>query len=257
MTLVIVSIAIASLVAAIAFSARLLTAGGAVAAALVGAAVLMGGTRWVAMLMFFFTSSNLLSHWKRRERDQLVDAIVEKGGRRDAWQVMANGGVFAVAAILASRTGSSTWDAVGIGAIVAATADTWGTEIGTVLGGTPRSILTARQVVPGTSGGITIAGSFATIVAAILAALVAASVDWSTPALAIVSGGIGGSAIDSLLGATVQERRWCPGCETATERRVHSCGTTAVHRGGIRGCDNDIVNLLSTVAGAVVTWTLS
>lgn len=250
-------IAAAGVVALIAHRARLLNASGAVAAAFVGAAALIGGARWVIMLLFFFVTSNAFSRWRARERYRLVGSLIEKGGRRDAWQVLANGGVFAAAAILATSTDPFTWDAIGIGAIAAATTDTWSTEIGTVLGGSPIDIRSGRQVPPGTSGGITIAGSATAVVAAMLVALVAWAIGWSTPAVAIITGGLVGSFTDSLLGSTVQEKRWCPGCDIATERRTHSCGTTTVHRGGIRGCDNDIVNLLSTVAGAVVTWTFS
>jgi uncharacterized protein (TIGR00297 family) len=253
----IVETAVAGLVALVAYLARLLTLGGALAATFVGGAAMIGGARWVVMLLFFFVTSNGLSHWRRRERDRLVGSFIEKGERRDAWQVLANGGVFAVAALLATYADEFTWQAVGIGAIAAATADTWSTETGTVLGGTPIDILSGRQVAPGTSGGITIAGSATAVVAAILAAFVASAVDWSTPAFAIITGGLVGALADSLLGSTVQERRWCTSCDVATERRTHSCGTTTMHRGGIRGCDNDVVNLLSTIAGAAVTWTLT
>lgn len=252
-----VSIVVAALVAISAFAARLLTLSGAIAATLVGAAAMLAGAKWVVMLLFFFVGSNFLSRWRHREREALVGSVVEKGDRRDAWQVIANGGVFSIAAILALRGDAAMWEAMGIGAIAAATSDTWSTEIGTVLGGAPRSIFTGREVAPGTSGGITIAGSVAALAAAILAAVVAMSVDWSTPATAIVAGGVAGSLVDSALGATVQERRWCPTCNVSTERLVHSCGTTTSQRGGIRGCTNDLVNLLSTVAGAVTTWTLS
>ena len=250
-------IAVAAAVALIAHRARLLSGSGAIAATFVGAAALVGGVRWVIMLLFFFVTSIALSRWRARERDRLVGSFIEKGGRRDAWQVFANGGVFAKAAVLATIFDPSAWNAIGIGAIAAATADTWSTEVGTVLGGTPIDIRSTRQVPPGTSGGITIAGSATAVVAAILVALVARAIGWSTPAVAIIAGGFVGSLVDSLLGSTVQERRWCPACDAATERHTHSCGTTTVHRGGIRGCDNDIVNLLSTVAGAVVTWTIS
>ena len=254
--LVIVEIAVAGVVSLIAYHTRLLTGSGAIAATFVGAAAMIGGIRWVVMLLFFFVTSNALSRWRGRERNRLVGSFIEKGERRDAWQVLANGGVFAVAAFFSTFANEVTWQAIGVGAIAAATADTWSTQVGTVVGGTPIDILNGRQVQPGTSGGITIAGSTAAVVAAVLAALVASAVDLRTPMFAIITGGLVGSLTDSLLGSTVQERRWCPSCNVRTERRSHSCGTTTVHRGGIRGCDNDIVNLLSTAAGAVVTWTL-
>jgi len=247
---------VAAAVALIAYLARTLTLTGALAATIVGGAAMIGGVRWVVMLLFFFVTSSALSLWRARERNRLVGSLLEKGGRRDAWQVLANGGVFAVAALASTSADTLTWHAVGIGAIATSTTDTWSTEVGTVLGGTPIDILSGRQVPPGTSGGITIAGTATAVAAAILAAMVASMVVWNTPAFAIVIGGLVGSLTDSLLGSTVQERRWCPSCDVATERRTHSCGTTTVHRGGIRGCDNDIVNLLSTIAGAVVTWTL-
>lgn len=253
----IVALATAGLVAMAAHALRLLTASGAVAATLVGAAAMIGGYEWVVLLLFFFLSSGALSHWRAAERERRVGSLIGKAGRRDAIQVLANGGVFGLAAVLSGVTGSPSWHAIGIGAIAAATADTWSTEIGTVLGGTPRMIFGWREVAPGTSGGITIAGSVAAVVAALLASLVAGSVHWDTPMLAVAAGGIAGSLVDSVLGATVQERRWCPDCSTLTERRIHSCGTTSLHRGGIRGCDNDTVNLITTIAGAVVTWTLN
>ena len=251
------SFLVAGLVAALAFAARLLSIGGAFAATFVGAAALAAGTPWVVLLLFFFIGSNAMSSWRKSQRERLISSIVEKTARRDAWQVMANGGVFGVAAFLSTVNDPYAWQAIGAGAIAAATADTWSTEIGTVLGGTPHSIFTGREVPPGTSGGITIAGSIAAVAAAVLAAMVAVMLRWSTPAIAIISGGIAGAAVDSVLGATVQERRWCPTCEAPTERHVHSCGTATSHRGGIRRCNNDLVNLFSTVTGAVVTWILS
>jgi uncharacterized protein (TIGR00297 family) len=253
----IVALAIAGAVSSIAFRSRLLSPSGAVAATIVGAAAVLAGTRWIVLLLFFFITASALSRWRAAERDRLVGALIEKGSRRDAMQVLANGAVFAVSAFLSTRAFSSGWAAAGVGAIAAATADTWGTEIGTVAGGEPRSILSGRKVLPGTSGGITIAGTLAGFSGAIVTALLARLLDWPTPVHAVVLGGIAGSFVDSLLGATVQERRWCPSCSALTERRVHSCGTLTVQRGGIRGCDNDIVNLLSIMAGAAVTWTLS
>jgi uncharacterized membrane protein len=64
--------------------------------------------------------------------------------------------------------------------------------------------------------------------------------------------GVGGSLVDSLLGATIQERRRCDVCNEATERPVHLCGSTTRRMGGIAGLNNDAVNLLSTFAGLLL-----
>lgn len=253
----IVALGVAIVVAVVAYLLHLLTAGGAIAAALIGAATVLGGPGWVVLLLFFFVTSSALSRWRGSERDKLIGSLVEKGGRRDAVQVLANGAVFALAAVLSTRQGMETWQALGAGAIAAATADTWSTEIGTVIGGTPRHLMNARKVAPGTSGGVTLVGTLSGLLGAVLAALIAARMDWETPVYAIVAGGVAGLFVDSLLGATIQERRWCTTCSKQTEHRTHSCGTRTAHRGGLRGLNNDVVNLVSITAGAVVTWTLS
>ena len=253
----IVALASAGAVALVAYRLRLLRSSGAAAATLVGACTVTGGADWVALLLFFFLSSTALTAWRGADREQLVGGMIEKGGPRDAIQVLANGGVFAAAALASTFGNAGIWQAVGAGAIAAATADTWSTEVGTVLGGTPRLILSGRLVPPGTSGGVTAAGIATSLAASVLAALVVTSMRWETPVLAIVAGGVIGSLVDSVIGATIQERRWCETCSLHTERRRHTCGTPTIYRGGIRWLDNDVVNLTSTIAGAAVTWTLT
>lgn len=59
--------------------------------------------------------------------------------------------------------------------------------------------------------------------------------------------------IDSLLGATLQERRCCPLCETITEQPRHRrCGSATHVIGGVPGLNNDAVNLFAIAAGAAV-----
>jgi len=251
-----VALLVAAGVAALAWRSSTLSASGALAATAVGAAAIHAGAPWVVLLLVFFLSSSGLSRWRRADRAQRTDAIVAKGDARDAWQVAANGGVFALAAVVAPIGDSVAWHAVGAGAIAAAMADTWSTEIGTILGTSPRLILTGRVVPPGTSGGVTVMGTAAALCGALLAALVSCAMDWGTPFLAIAAGGLGGALADSLLGASVQERRWCDRCESATEQRIHRCGAATRRHGGIPGFENDMVNLASTAVGAVITWWL-
>ena len=133
--------------------------------------------------------------------------------------------VFALAAALSTRHGNvEAWQAIGAGAIAAATADTWSTEIGTVLGGTPRHLITTgREVPPGTSGGVTIAGTLSGLTGSVLAARVACM------------HGLGDARCMRLSLAASSDRSWihcwAPRCRSVdgvrlaanrTERRIHS-----------------------------------
>src|SRR6185436_17367879 len=131
---------LAGAIASVARTVRALSTGGAVAALLVGTAAAIAGWTWATVLIVFFVTSSALSHFKRATREARIGGIVEKGNERDAVQVLANGGVFAAGALLAAATGASVWAAGALGALAAATADTWATEVGTVAGGSPRSI---------------------------------------------------------------------------------------------------------------------
>jgi uncharacterized protein (TIGR00297 family) len=175
---------------------------------------------------------------------------------RDAWQVLANGGLFAVAAVTWGVSGS--WEAglFGFGALAAATADTWATEIGMALDAAPRSIISFKPVTPGTSGGVSAFGLGAAVAGSFFISLLAVAslaIPFDIPRLeAVLVGGLAGTIADSLLGASVQSRRWCEACGAWTERRVHTCGFRSRHRGGFSWVTNDVVNLLSTAVGGLV-----
>ena len=242
-------------VAGAGYQTRALTVSGAVAATLVGTAIFgFGGWRWAAIMIAFFVLSSLLSRlgkWRRRE----AAGVVEKGSRRDALQVLANGRVAALIAVAhGANSGSLLLFPAFVGAMAAATADTWSTEIGTLSRTPPRSILTLKTLQPGWSGGVTLLGLVGAAMGAVVIALIAAL--GSSDVVALMVGGLvagfGGSVFDSLLGASVQRVNRCPVCLTPTERSVHTCGTATVLARGWALIDNDTVNTLTTAFGAVL-----
>jgi uncharacterized protein (TIGR00297 family) len=237
-----------------------LSFGGAVGAVGVGTLCVAAGWDWGALLIAFFVTSTALSRIGKDAKAARTGSVVEKGGARDATQVLANGGLFVASAAGFLIAPAPGWQAFGAGALAASTADTWATELGTLVGTSPRSILTFRPVAPGTSGGVTTPGTLAAVAGALFLGGMAGLVGWSARvAGGAILGGLVGSTADSILGATVQARRWCPGCDTATERNVHSCGTPTVAAGGLAWLTNDGVNMASAAIGAAASlwiWTL-
>lgn len=227
---------------------------------MVGVFSFLASWRWGVLLILYFLSASALSRWGARRKEVAARGMVEKGGARDALQVLANGGVFALAALLSLffPGHSERWMALGAGALASSASDTWATEIGTLVGGTPRSILGGAPVPLGMSGGITTLGTLAAAAGALFVAFVALALAWPTRvALAAIIGGGAGSTLDSLLGATLQQRRWCDCCARATERVIHDCGTSTRRAGGVGWLDNDVVNFVCTAAGGLIALVIT
>jgi len=190
---------------------RWLTRRGAAAALAVGVATLWGfGWRGLILLLAFFVSSSLLTAAAKGG---------EKGGgegRRNARQVIANGGIAALAAL----AGNWAWFA---GALAAANADTWATEIGSHSPTPPRLITNWTTVPAGTDGGMTLLGTAGGIAGAgVVGAL--SYLFGQDAAMALIGAGTAGMIMDSLLGAIGQPN--------------------------VRWIDNDVVNLAATLTGA-------
>ena len=210
---------------------------GTVAALLVGGAVAAGsGWTGLVLLFAFFLSSTWLT---------------PGGGRRSSVQVAANGGVAAAAALLSRLSPIGT--AALAGALAAAAADTWSTEIGGRSRTAPRLVTTGAVVPAGTSGGVTWLGTAGGAAGAACMAVVAAFLRLLGPraAVFVAVGGLAGGCADSLLGATVQARYRCPACGAVGEARRH-CGAAVELVSGLAWMTNDTVNLAATMVGAAV-----
>ena len=257
-TRIFLSLLIAGVAYAVSRRFRLLSADGAAAAAIL-AAVLFGcyDVRAFLPVVLFFLSSSVLSRIAERLAPD-ADGRFAKGSERDALQVVANGGVAAFCSILLAAGGGERWYAALLGATAAATADTWATEIGMMAGAPVRLLPSLRRVPRGTSGAVSIPGLAASIAGAVLiaaAALPFTRMAGTTMALAVITGGVVGALVDSLLGALVQERFRCARCGRETERATH-CETPATRIGGWIGVSNDVVNFACTMAGALTSFGL-
>lgn len=217
-----------------------------------------GGWTWGCVLIVFFVTSSALSHFRQAQKQRIAGEKFEKGGRRDLWQALANGGAGAALAVAYGLTGEPVMLlAAYVGVMATVTADTWATEIGVLSPHPPRLITSGRIVPPGASGGVTLYGLGASAAGALLIgaatlALAAAEREVWLPLLAPAAlvGGVAGSLFDSLLGATVQAMYLSPTGET--EKRASRDGRAFPLVRGWRWMNNDMVNFLSSLAGGAV-----
>jgi uncharacterized protein (TIGR00297 family) len=160
----------ATIAAALALTARragALTWSGVAAALVVGSiSFAFGGLVVAAAIVIFFVSGSLLGRIQPRDRRDRND-LGTKGAQRDAAQVLANGGIATVCAVvggfaaLRSWPHAIAWIMASVCAVAAASGDTWSTEIGKLSRAVPRRITDGRTVEAGTSGGVTWLGTLA------------------------------------------------------------------------------------------------
>ena len=241
----------------VSYKLHFLNASGSVSTFILAALVFgIGGWIWTIPILLFFILSSLLSKMGKKTKHQF-SLMFEKSSCRDAGQVMANGGIAGSMVIGSVLLPHPFWFLGYLSALAAVTADTWATELGVFSPVRPISIKTWKSVAPGTSGGITIAGTLAGLTGAFLIGISGVFLKQSfslKTAGWIAMAGVLGSLVDSLLGATVQAQYQCPDCQKITERQLHCNGEITRQVSGLSWMNNDWVNALCAASGVFFIW---
>lgn len=247
---------------------RLLSVGGALVAA---AALLLStglvGWAWGGLVLVHLVGEGLWAFY-RLPRKRALGQRFAPAERRRHGKVLARLGWPTLVALYGRVGGDPALVfSAFVGAMAAATADVWNTEVGVLNPEPPRLITTRRKVEPGSAGAVSPLGVVAALGGAwligflglglmVLAAWIEVSA-WSRALLwlplAATIGGVAGSLVDSLLGATAQAIYYCEECEVRTESPVHRCGETARRVRGVTWLTDDLVDLVCGVSGAAVT----
>jgi uncharacterized protein (TIGR00297 family) len=247
---------------------RAVTRDGALAGLVVGAITLyLGGFFYWGMLMLFFVSSTIVSRIGPARKESLA-RIHEKDDRRDAVQVLANGGTSVLALALFGITGKPAFAVAAAAGFAAVNSDTWASELGVLSATPPRSIIRGDRLPAGASGGVTTAGTLASVGGSALVGIWFAAGIWIPGSLAsagpegayglsplaalglVTVAGALGSVVDSILGATIQAHYRAPDGSYTERKRTGSQANTLVQ--GLRAVTNDTVNFLSSAAAALM-----
>ena len=227
---------------------------GFLASAVVGFAIMYGGGfEWFVVVAIFFTLGVVFTLYKYGYK-RTMGGAQGKGGARNWPHILANGGLASIVALWNLLTPSAALGAMFLGAISTSAADTVATELGLLSHSLPRLITHPSEAVrPGTSGGVSplgfVGAGFASLVIGLMAVALGILSDPYIVLAVCVFGGVFGATVDSLIGAAVQRKGYCVVCLKPTEALKH-CGERTKPTQGSRYVENNVVNVLSTVAGA-------
>lgn len=219
----------------LAYRARIADVSAMLSATLFGVVIIVSSDiNWFFILLAFFFLGSLFTRYKYNLK-QARGIAEKKGGRRGYKNVFSNS-LAALSLAMAYRifpSHSPIMLAAYLGSIATASGDTLASEIGETYKGEPRMITTLRKVKAGTDGAVSSLGEgaafFGASVIALLAFFLIPGAKGAGLVFSVVAGGFIGTNVDSILGATLQQKGYL---------------------------SNNGVNLFATITGAIVSGVL-
>lgn len=258
---VLLGLVLSSVIAILAYKRKSLTLSGATSAMFFGTLIYtFGGWLIWLMLIFFFIASSLITKLHHRLKPEEIE---EKNGRNYI-QVISN----ALAATLFSFIYFLSQDMIymlaAVVSIAASNSDTWASEIGRLSKGKNYSILTFKEMPKGSSGAVTLLGTFASFLGAFFIGSLFVVfyhlqngfqlVTFLKYGYIITAGGFIGCLLDSILGVLLQAK-YKNKEGTWYEHKTIS-GESLILMSGFAFITNDVVNLLSSLSASIVTIVL-
>jgi uncharacterized protein (TIGR00297 family) len=257
------AVIISVLMACALFKWNWLTVSGALMAWFLAFVVLFLAKWSIFPLVIFLVLGSLAGKIRANAKD---GGDAKQGKARDHWQVLANGGIFMLLAMLAflNESGwlesflgihaevlrfSETCHLLALISLSVSCADTLSSDFGRVWGGSPRNIITGKRMIKGVSGGVTGAGFVGAFLGAVSIAIFVfwtelSSLGSSVSAFWLVAVfGFIGSILDSVLGVLFQAKY-------LDEMRNQVDSSDSGRRSmaaGYRWVTNDVVNAITGV----------
>lgn len=237
MTHILIGLLLAVIISGVAYTRQSLSQSGAIAAVIVGTIIYAsGGVLMMSVLLTFFISSNLMGRFFK---------IKKEPAKRNATQVLANGFVATLLAVIFYTTQDELFFLLFVISIAVATADTWSSELGVLSTTPPISLVTFQPTKYGVSGAVTRVGMVASLLGAVLISSFVMFNLW------VIIFGFLGSVLDSYLGH-FQVRYVDESTGEINEDQEKK--STDKYYSGIRYMTNDGVNFISNALTVIAAY---
>ena len=206
------------------------------------------------LLAFFLIASVAIDKVKARRK--MSDDITKRGDCRDEIQVIANGLVPMLLAVIYACTFNYVFVVAYVAVLAEAFADTAASGFG-VYSRNTFDLFKWKKTRCGLSGGMSVAGTLASFIAPFVLSsisLLFGALDWKSTIFAALVAFLG-VLFDSFLGSVFQIKYKCVVCDKLTEKEVH-CDRITEKVTGFSFFDNDVVNIFSGLFSAIVAVAL-
>ena len=242
-----------------ALSKNALTRGGvALALALDFSVSCAFGNRGFAVLCSFFAGAIIVDKIKNAKKNKGRGKTRTENDCRNYMQVLANGMVAFVASMAFLITENKVFVIPFVASLAEAFSDTVASGIG-VFADKTYDPFKRQKCECGLSGGMSIEGTCASLVAAFLISFIAYALGFAGYGVKeffiVAFCAFIGAVFDSLLGSVLQVKYKCCACGKITEREEH-CSLPTKKYSGVSYIDNDVVNILSCAFSAILATIL-
>jgi uncharacterized protein (TIGR00297 family) len=160
---------------------------------------------WIILVIVGYTAIFVVTAYKRREKEIIRGPKFQNAPKRGYTSIIGKVAVPAIAAVFNLPT-------LFVAVIIFGVADSFANEIGVLSPRWPRLITNGKRIAPGTNGGVSTLGTIAAVAISLLIGAVAfwlSSPDSSVVKFLFFAGATGvlGCMIDSVLGATLENRK--------------------------------------------------
>jgi len=195
----------------ISIATQKLTVAGAMTGGVVALMIFSGaGYTGLGMLAAFFILGTIATAWGKKEKLQFK-VKEDQPGKRNAGQVLANGGVAAIVGLLIYFVPVKTelLRLMVAGSLASAMADTLSSELGMIYGKRFYNIISLKRDTRGLDGVISLEGTLIGVVGSVIIAIIyALGFGWDNKILIVIIAGTIGNLADSVLGALWERRHY-------------------------------------------------